>query len=379
MKIAVITTVFFPLSHADVIVTRWVNPFYSDPGYGWAKPTSVISSVFIEQRPANDIGGRFCSENGIPLRETIEEALTLGTGRLAVDAVLIIGEHGEYPHNEFRQKLYPRKRLFDEVVRVFRACGRTVPVFNDKHFSWDFTESAQMLETAREMGFPLWGGSSLPHHAFVPVHPLAEGGTAREGLGLFFDSLEAYGYHSLELVQSFVEKRGETGVRAVRALEGDAVRSAVAAGDVPADLLLAALTCHGYPHEAGVVPFLMERVESPVLFQVEHVDGLRTHHLFLPKFVQNFVVALRLDHGAIRAGQVAPGGAGQFFPTFATLNGRVETFFQTGHPPTNPLRTHLAAGVLQAALQTLGRDDGWRETPGLCVSYDNSDHKISPR
>ena len=52
-----------------------------------------------------------------------------------MDAVLIIGEHGAYPYNEFGQHLYPRYRFFKEVTRVFREDGRAVPVFNDKSVS----------------------------------------------------------------------------------------------------------------------------------------------------------------------------------------------------------------------------------------------------
>ena len=52
-----------------------------------------------------------------------------------MDAVLIIGEHGAYPYNEYGQHLYPRYRFFKEVTRVFREDGRAVPVFNDKSVS----------------------------------------------------------------------------------------------------------------------------------------------------------------------------------------------------------------------------------------------------
>ena len=58
-----------------------------------------------------------------------------------MDAVLIIGEHGAYPYNEFGQHLYPRYRFFKEVTRVFREDGRAVPVFNDKSVSSQTTLS----------------------------------------------------------------------------------------------------------------------------------------------------------------------------------------------------------------------------------------------
>ena len=69
------------------------------------------------------------------LSPTIADALTLGTGKLAVDAVLLIAEHGDYPLNAKLQKLYPRGRYFREVLDVLRGSGRAVPVFIDKHLS----------------------------------------------------------------------------------------------------------------------------------------------------------------------------------------------------------------------------------------------------
>ena len=370
MKITVISTVWFPLSHTDVIVTRWVKPYYTDADCGWTQPESVIASAYIEQRPANDIGVKFCTENDIPLFESVEKALTLGTGKLAIDGVLLIGEHGDYPRNEFGQKLYPRKRLFDEIVRVFRASGRSVPVFNDKHFSWDFTESREMIETAKELGFPLYGGSSLTHCPCDPKPPVEQGTNLREAVVLFYGDPDDYGFHSFEFAQALLEKRGETGIRAVRALEGQAVRDAVASGEVPEDLLLSALTRHGYPDEASVIPFVMERVEVPVLFQIEHSDGLRVTHLLLPKFVSNWVAALRLDTGEIRSCQVNGGkGGADFFNNFAWLNAQLEKFFQTGRPPTSPLRTHFVSGALQAALQALKENGRWVETPHLAIAY----------
>ena len=96
------------------------------------------------------------------LSPTIADALTLGTGKLAVDAVLLIAEHGDYPLNEKLQKLYPRGRFFREVLEVFRASGRGVPVFIDKHLSYSRAEARQMVDQARALKVPLMAGSSLP-------------------------------------------------------------------------------------------------------------------------------------------------------------------------------------------------------------------------
>src|SRR6185436_9359399 len=92
----------------------------------------------------------------------IEDALTLGTGALAVDGVLLIGEHGNYPDNALGQREYPRKRFFDEAVAVMRRSNRFVPIFNDKHLSYRWDWAKEMYDVARSCGIPLMAGSSVP-------------------------------------------------------------------------------------------------------------------------------------------------------------------------------------------------------------------------
>ena len=61
----------------------------------------TLVSLYVEQVKDNDLSRerleRFPTMKGYP---TIAEALTLGGEELAVDGVLLIGEHGEYPSNE---------------------------------------------------------------------------------------------------------------------------------------------------------------------------------------------------------------------------------------------------------------------------------------
>lgn len=371
MKIAVIATVWFPLSHADVIVTRWVKPFATDYKCGWSAPRSKIASAYIEQRPHNDIGVSFCSENGIVLAETVAHALTLGTGRLAVDGVLLIGEHGVYPSNEFGQKLYPRKRLFDDIAEVFRACGKSVPVFNDKHFSWDFTESCEMLQTADRLGFSLYGGSSLPHCPTAPEVFVGKQALTAV-VALFHGGAEAYGYHSMELAQALIEKRAgnETGIRRVRSLKDEAARNFILSGAIPHDLLLPALVNQGYPDDDEIIPFIMRRVEGTLILQLEHFDGIIVSHILLPKFVSNWAISIGLKSKQAPTCQVDAGrGGADFFQNFAFLNAKLERFFQTGVPPTSPLRTHLVTGALQASLHALKTEGEWLGTPHLAISY----------
>ena len=61
--------------------------------------------MYVDQIPAGDLSRGMASQYGVAIKPTIGEALTMGTGRLAVDGVLIIGEHGDYPENNKGQKM----------------------------------------------------------------------------------------------------------------------------------------------------------------------------------------------------------------------------------------------------------------------------------
>src|ERR1700752_4620759 len=125
-------------------------------------PDLGLAGLFIEQQKENDVGRAIAKKHGVPLFDSIEKTLTLGGDKLAVDGVLLIGEHGDYPYNDKGQKLYPRHELFQKIVEVFKKSGRGVPVFNDKHLSYDRKKAKEMVGAARKVGFPLMAGSSLP-------------------------------------------------------------------------------------------------------------------------------------------------------------------------------------------------------------------------
>ena len=159
-RIAAIITEYRPGSHADVIVGKYLEGYNQDqrPPY----PRSKIVSIFTEQVPKDDLSRGMAKKYNVPIFRTVQEALALGGGRLAVDGVLLIGEHGEYPSNEKEQKLYPRFEMFLKITDVFRQTGRAVPVFNDKHLSFSWRQAKRMVEISRELQFPMLAGSSAP-------------------------------------------------------------------------------------------------------------------------------------------------------------------------------------------------------------------------
>src|SRR5947209_5760605 len=232
-KVAAIVTTYHRYSHADNLVTRFMEG-YSIVGESYPPPCRV-ASLYIEQVTDTDVGRPLARQWRIPLVKTPAEAVTLGGNELAVDGVLLIAEHGDYPLSPKGQKLYPRRRFFEEVVKVFRASKRSVPVFNDKHLAYCWADARWMYDQSKELGFPMMAGSSVPLARRRP--PLApEVGVEWEralAVGYGHASYaEAFGYHPLEALQVMTERRkgGETGVQAVQYLEGKAAWAAAQAG-----------------------------------------------------------------------------------------------------------------------------------------------------
>ena len=110
-------------------------------------PQHRIASLWLDQTPENDLSRDLGRKFGIRRARTVREALVQGD-RLAVDGVLIVAEHGNYPRNEHGQILYPRAAIFNEVVEAFRAVGQTAPVFVAKHLSYSFEQALEMAATA---------------------------------------------------------------------------------------------------------------------------------------------------------------------------------------------------------------------------------------
>ena len=156
----------------------------------------------------------FAAHAGAKIVPTIHDALTLGTGKLAVDGVVLIGEHGVYPRNEKGQHMYPRRRFFEETVRTFEAVGSAVPVFNDKGLGYAWNDAKWMYDQSRSLKFPLMAGSSLPTTWRRPDLEVPIGVKFDECLAIGFGDVEAYGFHALETLQCMAERRqsGETGV-----------------------------------------------------------------------------------------------------------------------------------------------------------------------
>ncbi len=360
IPIAAVITEWRHHSHAWVLLNRLLEPEV----WGHTRPFALkLVSVYADQfPPERDLSRGLCHEHNVPIFPTIRGAIGLGTRQVAVGGVLIIGEHGAYPINARGQWLYPRRRLFEGVVETFRSLGGRVPVFSDKHLSYEWLFARWMYDVARHEGIPLMAGSSLPVTWREPALTLPMGCQLEEAIALGYGDLDAYGFHALETLQCMVERRrgGETGVAAVRCVSGKEVWETLRGSPTTLDLFETLLRIR-----RGSTFVLRERTLTPrdALYQIEYRDGLKATVGMLQGLGETFGFAAR---------RPASGGAGLVASVFALQDGKefghfgyllraIERMMATGRPSYPVERTLLTGGMLSALLQS--RAEGGRRIP----------------
>jgi len=370
LPVAGVVTAYHRNSHADVILGKILEGFQQDGGAG---PDLRLVSLYVDQSPSNDLSRELAEKHGVRLASTIDEAITLGTDAVQVRGVLSIGEHGDYPLTpDTKQHMYPRRRFFDEIVKTFRRCDQTVPVFNDKHLSWKFDDAVHMVRTAREMQFPLLAGSSVPVAWRYPPIEVPRDCEIESALSIGYGPFEAYGFHALEAHQCVLERRlrGETGVASVQAVRGDRIRRAEQDGEWSSQLLDAALeTLPRKLSEAAE----WSPGENSAAFLIRHSDGLKSAVLMANGLVDQFAVAIRIKGETkplamwFKLQESAP------FGHFAYLLHAFEETVHSGKAVYPVERTLLTTGILDRAMQSLAQDAATLETPELQISWNPSD------
>ena len=274
LKVAAIITEFTYRSHAHVILENFLLPYLFNGQ--WEKPGMEVVSFYVDQFPeSRDMARDVARQFDIPIYPAIADALTLGGDELAVDAVLSIGEHGDYPVNEKAQRMYPRKRFFDEIAAVLRATGRGVPIFSDKHLSYRWDWAKEMVEVAQELNAPMLAGSSVPLAERRPPLELPQGAKITDAVSIHGGGVESYDFHGLEVLQSMVEARadGEVGVERVQFLDGDNLWKAAEQGLWSEQLARAAMEA-----ELGSgQPAFRKLVELPAV-NPQPVHGIVVHY-----------------------------------------------------------------------------------------------------
>jgi hypothetical protein len=383
-KIAAVTTIYFYLSHTQHIVDRFLF------GYGWNStwhhPPIDLVGLYVDQVGKDDLSrGRAKLFPSMKIYPSIAEALTLGGNKLAVDGVVLVGEHGHYPRNEKHQTLYPRYPFFEQIVKVFKDSGRAVPVFSDKHLSWNWEWARKMYDTSRQMGFPFMAGSSLPVTWRTPSFEMPSQGRVREAVCVAYGGVDSYDFHALETLQCMVERRtgGEVGVKWVQAYRGEDFWRAYREGVWSKDLVKAAL-CRSHtltparPTFNDIYPTddeMRELVKDPVAYHYEHLDGVRCTMLLMNGLVQDFNFAARIDgRPGIFSTQMylpMPPARTTLANFFSPLVHHIERMILTGKTSYPVERTLLTTGLTAAGVESLYRKARY-ETPHLKISYQPS-------
>lgn len=361
-KIAAIVTTYYPRSHADVIVTKFMKGFPADDGL---RPPQVdLVSMYMDQISDRDVGVERAEEHGVKLYPSIPQALTLDGNELAVDGVLLIGEHGNYAWNEKNQHLYPRRFFLEQTCGVFASSGRSVPMFSDKHLSYNWADALWMYDRAKALNVPFMAGSSLSLGWRNPWLEYELETPVEEAVSVACGGLESYGFHALETLQCMVERRrgGETGIAAVQCLEGEAVWKAGDEGRWSRELVDAACS-----HIEGKKEGVMEaHCTSPAAFLIEYADGLRTATLMLNGYISGWGYAGRVN-GKVQGMRVLL--SDDPHPHFSYLSLNIQEMFLTGKPQYPVERTLLVSGALDALMDSRYRGHVRLETPHLNVCY----------
>ncbi len=379
-RLAIVTTEWRYHSHAWHMGERFLVGYPIDGR--WHRPPLDVVSAYVDQQPEDDLSRSRSKEFGFPIYPSIGEALRCGGDRLAVDAVLVIGEHGDYPRNEIGQKLYPRYEFFRRIVNVFKEDGQSVPMFNDKHLSWKWSWAKEMVDTAREMNFPYLAGSSLPVTWRMPSIDLPYGAEVEEVMCVAIGGVDSYDFHALEVIQCMVERRkgGETGVAWVEALRGNAVWKAMDSGswqqggwdpDLFKSCLCRSQTLEQpetFSHRYPTAEQMRQWVKEPVVYRFQYNDGLKGTMLLMNGLVGDFTFAALLKGQRERLSTLFYLPPNPNVTYSAALMSKAEETFLTGKAPYPVERTLLTSGLVEAGMKSLGSGN-LIKTPYLKIRY----------
>ncbi len=361
--VAGICTAYAKGLHADVLFGKILEGWRQDRGPG---PNLKLASMYVDQFSQQDMARQMARQYAVPIFDSIEQAITLGGQHVAVDGVISIGEHGDYPYNSKGQQLYPRRRFFEAITDTFAKYKRVVPVFNDKHLGPQWEDAKWMVDRARQLRVPFMAGSSMTVGFRTPAVDVPIGCEIEAVVGIGYSGLDIYGSHALEFLQAHVERRrgAEQGVAWVQALQGKALWKLVDDGTVDGRLLDAALAVT--PHQAGTD---LRAHPDATLFLFRYLDGLQAAIFMLPSFCSGTAIALRMKGQSQTVATRFDERTEPRHPHFAYLLKAIERMFHSGKTTYPVERTLLTSGILDRALTSLSQNQRRLQTPELAIAY----------
>ncbi|MBI3822166.1 MAG: hypothetical protein HY289_05740 [Planctomycetes bacterium] len=374
-RVAVIYTQCYHRSHAHVLLENFLTPYLFNGKL--TQPSVDVVSLYADQiAPGKnrDLTAEVVRQFKLPRFRTIGEALTLGGKELAVDAVLSIGEHGDYATNRLGVREYPRKRFFDEIVAVMQRSNRFVPIFNDKHLSYRWDWARAMVDTCQKHRIPFMAGSSVPLAQRRPAFEMPANCVVEEAVSIHGGPFEVYDYHALEVLQAFVESRkgGETGIRAIEFLPREPLFAAARQGRWSLDLARAAMRVE-FGDKLPDITRPIGGVE-PWGILVTYRDGVKGVMLKLgfSGIRWNFACKLAGEKNARATSHHV--GPWRNRCLFMALANAIQQFFVRRESPYPVERTLLATGATEAAVRSRAAGEAI-ETPHLNIAYQPRDFR----
>jgi hypothetical protein len=380
-KLAAITASYTMRSTADNLISRFLHGCWINDDYH--QPACDIASLYVHQVNSTDVAHRIAAAYQIPVTGSISDALTLRTGALAVDGVLLVGEDYDSNARDPGQRDL-RFDFFAEVVKIFKQFNRSLPVFCYGHLSTNWDQARQIYEWSRGLSFPLMAGSSPPvtfrrpeldYHLPDNYDDSRLGDRAHHSypLGVDFDGALVISpgeapsatHSSLEILQSFLERRkaGETGIRSLIHLAGDEVWRAAQEGRWSKDLMFAALGRS--TNRAEERP---EGVEDVAAWILDYNDGTQGMILSLGTLVSEYLAAFRIQGRQEIDSTLCYTPAGSC-NDFSMLVQGVAKLMLTGKPAYPTERSLITSGIFSLICASAEQGGGRIQTPTLNIAY----------
>ena len=370
-SVAAVVTIYRKGSHTDVLIGKILEGWDQQSGPG---PNLKLASMYVDQFPEDDLSRAMSNRHGFPIFDSIQQSITLGSPQVAVDGVISIGEHGDYPSNELGQHLYPRRRFFQEISDTFEKFGKVVPVFNDKHPGPVWADAKWMYDRAVELEIPFMAGSSLPVSFRKPDFSLAMNSELEACLAVGYSGLDIYGFHTLEFLQSVIERRKATtqAVQWVQCLPGSSLTPLIDQKIIRQDLLNLILK----RTPTADLNLLDADPRDFNIFLIQYADGLLAPVLMLPGYASGISVVVKAK-GAAPIGGLTEERT-EPYPHFAYLLKGIEQMIHTGRPAYPVERTLLTAGILDRLLTSRSQGAAKLPTPELAINYQAIDYPHAP-
>ncbi len=238
-----------------------------------------------------------------------------------------------------------------------------------------------MVADSKRLGFPMLAGSSLPVTWRLPELELPLECEIEDALMVGVGSSDPMDYHALEAMQCMVERRhgGETGIKSVQLIEGDAVwkageegrwsKALLSSALSRSDLLMGKTLEDARPQDLVGSGVLSHIVPQPAAYLIERRDGTAHHAPDAQRRRRRLHVRLPPQRTRRNPLDTVLPHANAERDLLGTPRREIEEMFATGKAPYPVERTLTACGILDSCLDSKVQNHEQLATPHLDVTY----------